>query len=436
MKILLVQNANYLFSWGGAYKGNRILLQGLAARGHECRILTLPEPLTYEDYARRLLLNGGKVVTSESGARYEHQGVGVHVAPDTIQLCLQLMQLIQEFKPTWTLVSEDSSFMFVAAALEADPSRVVYLARTAGNLPFGPDCIAPDPTKAEILRKVAGIITVSNYMRDYMKQWGGLESKSIYWPSYGAPPFPRYGSFDKGYVTLVNPCSVKGLPIFMELVRRMPGVEFAAVPTWGANEEGQDALTQAPNITILQPQEDINKIFEQTRVLLVPSLCADALPQIVVQAMVRGIPVMGSNLGGIPEAKLGVDYVLPVRQLNYVLKAPMIYEQVVPEQDIGPWQQALEALLTSREHYEQVSSRSREAAVNFISQLGMAPFEDYLENLAPAQPQQAHGGAAATAQADEGDAKMTELQRRLSNVSPEKRALLALRLSKKSKAVS
>jgi glycosyltransferase involved in cell wall biosynthesis len=340
---------------------------------------------------------------------YRHKGVDVHVARDPVQMCALLMNLIREFEPTWTLVSEDDSFMILAAALEVAPSRVIYLARTAINLPFGPDCTVPDPTKTEILRKAAGILTVSNYMKDY-------------WPSYGPGPFPFFGNFESGYVTLVNPCNLKGLPVFMELARRMPGVDFAAVPTWGGESAARSLLEQLPNVTILQPQEDINKIFAQTRVLLVPSLCADALPQIVVQAMVRGIPVLGSDLGGIPEAKLGVDYVLPVNQLTFEPGDGRDYVEVVPEQDTGPWQEALERLLSDAAYYDLLAADSRRAAVDFVESLGFEPFEQYLGSLSVSTTEK---------DAAEPAGEVSEIQKRLSDISPERRALLALRLSKK-----
>ena len=47
-----------------------------------------------------------------------------------------------------------------------------------------------------------------------------------------------------------------------------------------------------------------------TRILLVPSLWGEAFGLVVVEAMLRGIPVLASNVGGLVEAKLGVDYIL------------------------------------------------------------------------------------------------------------------------------
>ena len=40
MKILLVQNSLYYPAYGGGNKSNRLLLEALVARGHECRVVT------------------------------------------------------------------------------------------------------------------------------------------------------------------------------------------------------------------------------------------------------------------------------------------------------------------------------------------------------------------------------------------------------------
>ncbi len=61
-------------------------------------------------------------------------------------------------------------------------------------------------------------------------------------------------------------------------------------------------------MTLLDPVDNVDDILRRTRVLLVPSLWAEARSRMVVESMLRGVPVIASNVGGIPEAKLGVDY--------------------------------------------------------------------------------------------------------------------------------
>lgn len=104
----------------------------------------------------------------------------------------------------------------------------------------------------------------------------------------------------------------------------------------------------------MKPVDDIDKIFAQTRILLVPSLWDEAFGLIVVEAMLRGIPVLASHVGGLPEAKLGVDYLLPVHLIKGY-EDFMIYNNlkpIIPDQDISPWLLALQKLLSDRVQYE------------------------------------------------------------------------------------
>ncbi|HWW75501.1 MAG TPA: hypothetical protein VNZ44_08895 [Pyrinomonadaceae bacterium] len=106
----------------------------------------------------------------------------------------------------------------------------------------------------------------------------------------------------------------------------------------------------------------------------------------MVDAMLRGIPVLASNVGGLPEAKLGVDYVLPVNMIErYELDDEMRVQPVIPEQDTRPWAETLSRVLTDRALYERLSLASREAALSFVGGLGSLPFEQYLGGLAAAR---------------------------------------------------
>ena len=77
---------------------------------------------------------------------------------------------------------------------------------------------------------------------------------------------------------------------------------------------------------------DINELLCRTKVMLVPSLWAEARSRMILEAMSRGIPVMASNAGGLAEAMLGMDYVLPVNPVTRY--RPTMDELMVPAVDI------------------------------------------------------------------------------------------------------
>ncbi|MGZ9271739.1 MAG: glycosyltransferase family 4 protein [Candidatus Binatia bacterium] len=426
MKIFLAQKLSYSPSWTGAAKSNRELLQYLSRRGHLCSVLALADTATHfpsRHEWRNESLNPTEEGYSPRTEGFNLQGVQVHQLTDSSQFCGQLLKQVGEFSPDWILISEDPSYLALAAALESMPGRVIYLSHSQATLPFGPECFSPDPLKQQMLQRTAGIIAVSNYLKSYIYKWGGLDSVAVSLPAYGSPPWPHSGSLDNAFITMVNPSAIKGIAIFLELARALPAERFAAVPTWATTAADRVALKQFPNVELLQPTEDIDQIFGQTRIMLMPSLWGEAFGKIVVESMLRGIPVLASNLGGLPEAKLGVDYLLPVEPIaRYQTRRDdqMLPVPFVPDQDIRPWLDALKRLLSDRQHYDELSTASREAAENYVSKLSIAPVEEYLENLAavPAVKQAAY--------ARERDGSSSPLK----NLSKERLELLALLLRK------
>jgi len=330
---------------------------------------------------------------------------------------------IGSFKPDVIITStDDPAQMLLEPALRAEASRVVYLARATLALPFGPDCAFPSAAKTEMLRSAAAIVGVSQYVADYVRKWSGIPAMHVPISLLDPGPYEPLGRFENEFVTLVNPCEVKGISIFLALAERMPFVPFAAVPLWGTNEADRHALEKLPNISVLPPVDQIAALLARTRVLLVPSLWAEARSRIVVEAMLHGVPVMASNVGGIPEAKLGVDYLLPVRPIaKYQERVDdqMVPVAEVPEQDIGPWHEALTRLISDRAHYEQLSEESRAAALRYAAGLSVEPFERLLEEAL----QKPRAGPSAASQEPAPDS--------LAKLSPEKLHLLALRLRAK-----
>jgi surfactin synthase thioesterase subunit/glycosyltransferase involved in cell wall biosynthesis len=381
VKVLLGHNSTYYPSQGGGDKSNRLLMEALADRGHEVRVVTRTEHFGDSYHAALIEALRERNVTHVEG-RFTLQGVDVHTLTQDPNLRAYFVQQIAEFDPDVIVVSTDDPGQFLLeAALEAPRARVVYLVRATIALPFGPDSAAQSAAKTARLRGVDCVVGVSEYVARYAREFGGMEA--VHLPiSPMEPGVARIlGHFDNPYVTMINPSAVKGIDIFLGLADALPEVQFAAVPSWGTNERDLLALGARSNVTLLGRVDNIDDILRLTKVLLVPSVWAEARARVVPEAMSRAVPVIASNIGGLPEAKMGVEYLVPVTPVTRYeasLDSKMVPVAVVPQQNIGPWKEALTALVTDRELWRDNAWRSREAALAYLDGLNVLKFEALL----------------------------------------------------------
>ncbi|HSW50668.1 MAG TPA: glycosyltransferase, partial [Bryobacteraceae bacterium] len=179
MRILLAHNSLYYPSHGGGDKSNRLLMEALARRGHQCRVvarLASTSPDEHQRFLGELAARGVPLDSVGAGVViFRHQEVAVHVVTDHPNIRAYFSAQIAEFAPDVILTStDDPAQLLLDAALRAGDPKVVFLARTTLAVPFGPDCAFPSSSKTEALRRADGVVGVSRYVADYLRRWGGL----------------------------------------------------------------------------------------------------------------------------------------------------------------------------------------------------------------------------------------------------------------------
>jgi len=335
----------------------------MAANGHDCLVLC------------------GGVAEQETVL----DGVRIRAIAKFDRNAHRIGEAVIEFDPDFVLVSsEDLSHALLREAHQAAADRLVYLAHTPQWFPFGPEAWNKDESATRLLADALAIVSIGTHMAAYIEEHLGRRAEVVAPDLYGKAPWPEYSNFERKSVLLINPCVVKGLPIFLELAERMPSVKFLALKGWGTTRADEEAMRLLANVEVLDTVQGIDEVFRRTSVLLAPSLWYEGFGLVVTEALLRGIPVLASRHGGLNEAAASSRFRLPVAPIKEWLAQ---YDEtgmpigVVEPQPVASWEAALHDLLASPDVYAEERATGMEAARAFASKLSANDLESLLVGL-------------------------------------------------------
>ncbi len=72
-------------------------------------------------------------------------------------------------------------------------------------------------------------------------------------------------------------------------------------PRRPALEQRVRKLGLASQVKFLPPQKDLRRLYQEADIFVLSSV-AEALPNVVLEAMAAGLPVVATRVGGVPEA--------------------------------------------------------------------------------------------------------------------------------------
>ncbi len=144
---------------------------------------------------------------------------------------------------------------------------------------------------------------------------------------------------------MINAYPQKGVATFLSIAKAMPHRKFVLIESWPLTHDLEQALTRSlmtlPNVTLLRRVADIGEILDGSSILLAPSKWEEGLGMVALEAAASGVPVIATNIGGLPES-VGRGGIL-----------------IDPSQDTAHWCTVIDDLLDDDYRYRQLSEIAR-----------------------------------------------------------------------------
>lgn len=185
------------------------------------------------------------------------------------------------------------------------------------------------------------------------------------------------------YVTFVNPQPHKGVFVFARLAahlaRRRPDIPLLVVEGRaginGVARTGVD-LSHAANVHVMPNTPDPRDFYRVTHVQLMPSLWRESFGMVAAEAMINGIPVLGTDRGALPDVLGDAGLMFPIA------------ESFTPESKVAPptyairaWVDAIIRLWDDPAYYQQISDRCRARAEAWRPSTLLGHYQEALETV-------------------------------------------------------
>lgn len=352
----------------GGHKAFKAAVAAFADAGHECEVVSVASHQAPDASAWHHL--SSLPTTGEGLIRFA-------LAPPSwreVRFAALVRRRVDEWRPDRVIL--ECGTMDARIALLLAGQRLAMSVNTTAALPFGPRSASKTKPWSHLpFGRMPRIFCASRYIRDYIRAHAGVDAFVQPPLAYGKGPYPLCGSFEPARITMINPIPHKGSAVFARLARRYPDRKFRAQRTYG-DEPAE--LKRLSNVEILPPSATLDDVMRDTTVLLVPSMWGEGWANVCVDAMLRGVPVLASDDGGLAEGTLGIGRCVPTLPGRVRLGAGRAVHFKEPRIDLDAWARELDTLVGDRAAWEARSRTSRAAALAFLESLSVDKLASYL----------------------------------------------------------
>lgn len=223
----------------------------------------------------------------------------------------------------------------------------------------------------------------SRFASEYYAKKLGIASTPIApmmdWNAFRCDP----DELSRQYVTFVNPEPGKGGYLFArvaeQLWKRRPDIPLLVVEgRAGVDWLGQTGvdLRGLRNMSRMANTPDPRDFYRVSKLVIMPSMFMESFGRIAAEAMINGIPVIGSNRGALPEV---------IGDAGLILDIP---KQYTPEsrtgptpEEVEPWVQAILKLREEAEFYEEMCLKAQARAESWRPESIAEQYDSALSEL-------------------------------------------------------
>lgn len=158
----------------------------------------------------------------------------------------------------------------------------------------------------------------------------------------------------------------KGFATFLALARRFMGRATFVVAGEGAMAEVAETSAMAGHIRYLGQvsKSQICDVYDSLDALIVPSRWRENFPGVCVEALMSGLPVIGADIGGIPE----------------IIK-DRITGRLVPPDDLDRWQSVLEEIIGTPMLIAEYSRNALAEGARFDPAVSLSRYRDLVVQM-------------------------------------------------------
>lgn len=217
-------------------------------------------------------------------------------------------------------------------------------------------------------QKVNKYIAVSRFYRNKMIEYGFSPDQVAYIPNFiDADKFDNDYA-DEGYGLYFGRLShEKGLDHLLEAIMRVPDIPFYIVGT-GPSEQDLKQITtdnDLGNVNFLgyKTGDDLRKLVSEASFTVVPSIWYENCPMSVLESLAMQTPVIGADIGGIPElineGRDGLVYAAGDSDMLAEKMTEMMSNKKLRETMGNAGREKIKSDFSKEGHYEQLISLYR-----------------------------------------------------------------------------